>query len=155
MRKRTARKVWAKSPPPGLKPKLTRSQVIDLGLAHWANVETISSGKGTPEILYQHMAGLFTWLYVATLLAVKQPDIYADAKQAMEAAVTACKDMADRYRRTGRVGFSGPEYLMAKEACEWADALAEVTDRETAIIAAEYSERTIDRLQTTTEMEAA
>jgi hypothetical protein len=54
--------------------------------------------------------------------------------------------LLDRYRRTGRVGFSGTEYQSAKAACEMMDQLAAVVDKDVASVAADQSEDFVNKL---------
>ena len=138
---------WIAKPPPGLRPKLQRSQVIDLGLAHLANVDAIAKGDGTPEILWQLAGGAYTWLAAASTMAERDPQAFAEALAAMQAMVVVCDDVAQRWQRTGRVGFSGPELLAAREAVGWMDALAEVVERDDAIVCAEIGEQRCNRMQ--------
>jgi hypothetical protein len=144
--KRARQPRWIPQPPPGLRPKLQKDQLIDLGLAHLANVDAIANGQATPEILWQTVGGTYTWLTAAELMSKRDPERFAQALHVMQAMVVACGDVADRYKRTGKVGFSGPEYTIAREAVEWMDALAEVVDRDTAIVAAEIGERHCNRV---------
>lgn len=138
---------WTPKPPPGLRPKLTRDQVNDLGLAHMANVDAIARGEGTPEILYQHMGAGLTWMFAAELMTPRNPEAFAEPLRVMQAAVAATRELAERYRRTGRVAFTGPELQMAREAVQWMDALAEVVDKDVAITAAELSENTVNLIE--------
>lgn len=48
--------------------------------------------------------------------------------------------VVERYGRTGRVGFNGPEYQLAKHGVDVMDQLAELTDLYTAASAALWSE---------------
>jgi hypothetical protein len=129
-----------------LRPKLARSQVNDLGLVHLANVDAIARGDGTPEILWQHMGGALTWQLVAKRLAEKEPERFGEALRVTSAALAAARDLVARYRRTGRVVFTGPELLMAREAVPWMDALAEVADQAIASWAADASEAAVNEM---------
>jgi len=51
-----------------------------------------------------------------------------------------------RFKRTGRIGFSGPEYQLARDGVVVMDLIAEACDRPTAIAAAAWSEKRIDAL---------
>lgn len=124
--------------PRGLRPKLASDQVRDLSLAHIANLDTIAHGGAGQEILWQWVGGLFTWSRAADLLELGQAEI--EPQLAMAAAVI------ERYGRTGRVAFTGPEYQLAKEGVLVMDALAEHVDRATAIAAADWSENKVNEL---------
>ena len=47
---------------------------------------------------------------------------------------------AHGFKRTGRVGFNGAEYQLAKDGIGYMDQLAEIVDQRTAIEAADWSE---------------
>lgn len=68
-----------------------------------------------------------------------------------EAEMTAQLELAlsliERYRRTGRVAFSGPEYQRAKAGVAIMDELAEIVDHPRAVIAAEWSERRLQAIE--------
>jgi hypothetical protein len=129
----------------GLRPKLTKSQVQDLGLAHIANLDTIARDAPTEDTLWQWIGGALTWSYVATVLEKRNAHVYREAAEAMRLQLEVAEAVVERYGRTSRIGFSGPEYLQAKEACEWMDALAEVVDQATASRAADWSEARINQ----------
>lgn len=143
MRKRTHRRVYAALPPPGLRPRLETSQVQDLGLVHIGNLDALARGAGSEELLWQYAGGAFTWSRVANVLMLRNPDAYREAAAAMARQLQVVTAMLERFRRTGRVGFTGPEYQVAKDACEWMDALAENVDLHTAVMAADWSEQQI------------
>ncbi len=137
-RKHTRRRVIVPMPPRGLRPKLTHDQVIDLGLVHMANLDAIATGRGTEEILWQWVGGLFTWSRAAELLGLGLEEIEPQLQMAAE--------VINRYGRTGRVGFTGAEYQLAKFGVQVMDALAEQVDRATAVAAAEWSEQKVNML---------
>lgn len=146
MRKRCHRRVYVPMPPPGLRARLQKSQVQDLGLVHISNLDLIAMGRGTEELLWQWAGGAYTWSYVATMLHRRNPQAFVDAAHAMASQLEVCASLIERLGRTGRVIFTGLEYQTAKDACEWMDALAAVVDRPTAVAAANWSEERINEL---------
>jgi hypothetical protein len=64
----------------------------------------------------------------------------------MREQLLLCESVLQRYGRTGRVGFSGPELQTAAEGVQVMDQLAEAVDRPTAVAAADWSEALINRL---------
>ena len=126
---------WPKQPPPGLRKKLTRSQRSSVFLIHEQNAQDLATGRGTPQLLYDHLHCALTWLIVAKDLAKRDPETFGEALTVMQATNAACDGMIDRFKATGAVGCSGPELLMAREAVPWMDALAEVVDEDMAIAA--------------------
>lgn len=116
----------------GLRPKLSAGQIADLSMAHNINLDAIASGQGTEEILWQWVGGLLTWSRAASVMCIGVPEIVPQLDLADE--------VLDRYRRTGKVGFSGPEYQLAKKGVLVMDLLAQEVDLPTAIAAAQWSD---------------
>lgn len=137
-RKHTRRRVIVPLPPRGLRPKLDAHQVNDLTLAHVANLDIVARGQATEEVLWQWIGGVLTWSRVATLLQVGEPE--------MAQQLELTHSLVERYGRTGRGGFSGTEYQLAKDGLQVMDQLAEMVDRATAIAAAAWSENKVDQL---------
>jgi hypothetical protein len=134
-------------PPPGLRPKLDKSQQLDLAVNHWTAVDAIAKGGANIDTLVQYIGGVTTWTFVASALRARNetPDTIARHAQMMEAFGTVTP-LLDRYRRTGRVGFSGTEYQSAKAACETMDQLAAIVDKDVASAAADQSEDFVNKL---------
>ena len=133
MRKHKPRKVWTPLPPKGLRPKLDGEQMRDLALAHLVNLDDIASGSATSDVMWQWAESVLIWQRVAQTIGQGEPEMDAQAEIA--------KSVIERFKRTGKVGFSGPEYQEAKRGVEVMDALAAVVDRPTAVAACAWSER--------------
>jgi hypothetical protein len=138
MRKHTTRKVWAPLPPRGLRPKLDRSQLLDLSLVHLQNLDALARGGANSGTLWECVAGALTWSRVAQLLQVGEAEM-AEQLHMLEAVLA-------RYKRTGRLGLSGPEYQVARLGVEVMDELARITDLATAQAAANWSEARIGQM---------
>lgn len=138
MRKHCRRRVIVPLPPRGLRPRLADDQVRDLGLAHMVNLDAIARGTADESTLWQWCGGLFTWHRVAQLLGQGEPE--------MQQQLTLAASVLQRYGATGRIGFSGPEYQLAKAGVDVMDALARIVDRPTAIAAAEWSEAHVNKM---------
>ena len=54
--------------------------------------------------------------------------------------------LVERYGRTGRVLFDGPDYQLAKLGTGYMDDLAELVDHPTAVMAANWSEAQLQRM---------
>ncbi|MGV8824002.1 hypothetical protein [Methylibium petroleiphilum] len=137
-RKRCHRRVIVPMPPRGLRPRLANDQVRDLAMVHLVNLDAIAKGTADESTLWQWVGGLFTWSRVATMLQAGEPE--------MELQLALATAVLERYERTHRIGFSGPEYQQAKDGVIVMDQLAELVDRPTAIAAAEWSEIKVSRL---------
>jgi hypothetical protein len=143
-RKRTKRRVVSHVPP-WLRPKLSPGQVLDLSLVHWQNLDQIARGEGTSELLWQVFGGVLTWWRVSQQLArIGRCD--ADIVAGMGVQLEVVARLAERYKATGRVVFTGEEYQQAKLGCELMDALAEAVDKPTAVEAAEWSDQRVNAL---------
>lgn len=132
--------------PRHMRPKLTRHQRVDLGLAHVVNLELIRTGEADEGLLWQYVGGVLTWSRVADMLQTGQDEMGAQLKLA--------SDLVERYGRTGRVLFTGPEYQLAKLGMGYMDDLAEIVDQPTASIAADWSELQVQRMAQSCKVEA-
>lgn len=125
--------------PRGLRPKLVHEQVRDLALTHIINLDVIARGEADEEVLWQVIGGTYTWSFVAADLKRHEAD--------MAQQLQLCEALLQRYRRTGRVVYTGPEYQLAKAGVAVMDRLAELVDQPTASRCADRSQALIDSLQ--------
>lgn len=132
--------------PRHMRPKLTRDQRVDLGLAHVVNLELIRTGEADEGLLWQYVGGVLTWSRVTDMLQSGQDEMSAQLKLA--------SDLVERYGRTGRVLFTGPEYQLAKLGMGYMDDLAEIVDQPTASIAADWSELQVQLMAQSCKVEA-
>jgi hypothetical protein len=124
--------------PRAFQPRLRRDQLLDLGLVHNENLDAIASGQAEPSMLWDFLGGVLLWHRAATLLGVGVDE--------MAPQIEVATRLVERYSRTGRVAFDGPDYQLAKIGVALMDALASVVDRPTAIAAAEWSGAECDRI---------
>lgn len=117
---------------PLLRPRLDRQQLLDLALAHVTNLDLVATGRAGATELWHLLAGALTWWRAAELSGIGIPEMHAQLELAGR--------VVERYKRTGRVGFAGPEYQAAKEGLEVMDELARTVTRATALQAAAWSE---------------
>lgn len=137
-RKRCKRKLVLPLPPRGLRQKLARDQLLDLGLVHAVNLDAIARGEADEAMLWDWAGGVLTWSKVAELLQLGVDEM----SEQLELATR----LVERYGRTGRVAFSGPDYQLAKVGLDVMDLLAEHVDRHTASVAAEWSEARVNEM---------
>lgn len=138
-RKHTRRRVIVPLPPKGLRPKLARDQLRDLGICHLQNLDAVATGQATEATLWQVAGAALTWSKVAELLGVGEPE--------MREQLELTSSLVDRFGRTGRVLFTGTEYQLAKQGVQVMDELAEIVDKPTALKAAEWSEWKVNQLE--------
>jgi hypothetical protein len=135
--------------PPALRcfaPKLSASQQRDLGLCHLQNLDAIAKGEANPDVLWHWVGGTLTWCCVAASLerGIDEMKQQADLVDAV----------VDRFTRTGRIVFTGPEYQAAKLGVDLMDELARIVDRPTAVAAAEWSEERLQHIVAAAEAQA-
>jgi hypothetical protein len=124
--------------PRAFRPKLDRGQLLDLGLAHIVNLDSIARGEAGEETLWDWVGGTLTWSKVAEALGIEV--------DAMNEQLQLATRLVERYGRTGRVIFTGEDYQLAKVGVMVMDRLAEKVDRPTAVMAADWSEAKINEL---------
>lgn len=125
--------------PRAFRPKLSRNQVLDLGLCHVVNLDDIAAGRGTYHTMWDWVASVLTWHHAAQAMQLGVDEL--------EVQLQVCMRLIERYGRTGRVAFDGPDYQLAKAGLDVMDQLAQLVDRPTAIAAADWSEKRLADLQ--------
>jgi len=125
--------------PRAFQPRLRRDQLLDLGLVHNENLDAITTGQAEPSLIYDYIGGVLTWWRVANMLQAGVPEM----AQQLELATR----LAERLARCGRVLFDGPDLQLAREGVAVMDQLAEIVDRSTAVLAAEWSEQEVTRIE--------
>lgn len=130
-RKRCHRRVTIPVPPKGLRPKLDRHTKLRINLCHIENLDAIANGQAGPDLLWDWAESALTWSRAAELASAGVPEMTRQLD-----LVTA---VIERFGRTGRVGFSGTEYQLAKHGLQVMDALAAEIDTVIAGQAAVWS----------------
>lgn len=138
MKKRCQRRVITPMPPRGLRPKLDRSQLVDLEIVHITLLDDILRGAGNADLLWNWVGSLLTWSRAAELMGAGIPE--------MTEQLHLATLVIDRYARTGRIGFAGPEYQTAKDGIDVMTAIAHTVDRQRAIEAALWSENKVQAM---------
>ena len=138
MRKRCHRRVITPMPPRGLRPKLDRSQLVDLEIVHLTLLDDILRGTGNADLLWNWVGSLLTWSRAAELMGAGIPE--------MTEQLQLATSVIDRYARSGRIGMSGPEYQRAKVGIDVMTEIAHTVDRPRAIAAALWSENKVQAM---------
>lgn len=108
-------------------------------MAHNVNLDAICSGKAEPSMLWDFIGCVLCWWKAAQLLQAGVPEMDAQ----LEVAARLC----ERWSRTGRVLFDGPDMQLARDGVVYMDQLAELVDTATAVQAAEWSQREVERME--------
>ena len=122
----------------GLLPKLDAGQRRDLQLLHLQMVDSIASGDANEATIWHGFRTCATWLYVARQLERGVPE--------MQTLLGVYQALLERYGRTGRVVFTGPELQQARTGVEVMEALADIVDLPTAAAASTWSQHLVDQL---------
>jgi hypothetical protein len=137
-RKRCHRRAIIALPPRGMRERMKPETVTTLAIAHITNLDEISRGTASDQTLWDFCGAVFTWAKVSEMMQ--------QGTEEMAQQLDLAAAVAERYKRTGRVGFSGVEYQAAKRGVQVMDALAEVVDIDTAKLAAAWSEERLNRM---------
>lgn len=124
--------------PRAFRPRLRVDQLRDLGLAHIQNLDAIATGQADPPMIWDYTSSVLCWWKAAQLMATGVPE--------MDEQLEVATRLVERYSRTGRVLFDGPDLVIARRGVTVMDLLAELVDQATAIAAADWSEREINRM---------
>lgn len=118
--------------------RLSPLQVRDLALCHLENLDQIATGQASAGTLWQWVAGILTWSKAAELSGAGAPE--------MAAQLELAHAVIERFRRTGRVVFTGLEYQAAKDGVGFMDQIAEIVPQRHALAAAEWSESRVNKI---------
>lgn len=113
----------SRSLPKFWRPRLTHEQVINAQIVHHDLLETMVSGSASGVVLFDWMETCATYLQMMRLLEKDGTEFTDEAKLTILQALDDTASVAERFRRTKRVGFSGPELMHAREAASVMDEL--------------------------------
>lgn len=135
-RKRCQRRPVVPVPPPGLRAKLAQGQLRDLSLCHVATLDAIAKGEADEISMWGWVGSCMTWARAADLIKTGQEE--------MGVQLDLAQNVIKRFRMTGRVLFTGPEYQTAKLGVGFMDDLAAIVDRPTAMAASDWAEHLVN-----------
>lgn len=129
------------------RPVLPASVKLDAKLTHWDLVTRISTAAATVEDLWDWIETGFTYSQMMQLLADDGSEFTPEALAAIAEQIASYEGVIDRYLRTGRVGFSGPELLAARAAACVMDGLIDMDRHGIAERAAHWSITVMRRIR--------
>lgn len=124
---------------PGLRPKLNRQQLLELGICHLEQLDAVANGQAEASVLWDWVACMLTWWKVSRLLQVGMAE--------MDAQCDMVTRLTERWHRTGRVRFDGPDLQLARAGIGVMDDLAELVSLGQAKEAAAWSEIEVQRVR--------
>jgi len=119
--------------------RLPAGDVLSLEIAHVDTLNQIAHGEATAQTLWDFVANALTWSRVADLMELGQAEMGAQLQLALR--------LIERWKRTGRVGFSGEDYQLAKHGVDVMDELARQVDQGTAHDAAVWTEKQLAQMR--------
>lgn len=126
--------------PRWMRPKLNKTSLMELGLAHWTNLDALATGQGTTDIMWQVGGGILTWQRVA--------DVVGQGASEMAEQLALFDRVVAHWQATGRVEWPTPnDYDLARKGAQVMDLLAELVDAYTALQAAIWAERRIKAIE--------
>lgn len=111
--------------------RMGSGQLVDVALAHIDTLNDIATGNGTYASLRDWVSNVLTWHHAAEAMSLGLDE--------MAEQLQGCLRLIDRYARTGRVAFDGPDYQLAKHGVDIMDELARQVPRAVALDAVAWS----------------
>jgi hypothetical protein len=129
--------------------KVTADQIKECQTLHWELIASFVTGEATVTTLWDWIETGFTYRQMMSYLIEDGTDFTPEAIGAMNDQITAYDAVIERFRRTGRAGFSGQELLIARAAACVMDSLVELDRHGIAERAARWSIEQMRSLRTT------
>lgn len=112
--------------------RMGKRDLVHVGIAHIDTLNDIATGKGTFASLRDWASNVLTWYRAAELMGGLGLDEMVQQRE-------CCARLVERFERTGRVAFDGPDYQLAKHGVDVMDELARQVPRAVALDAVAWS----------------
>ena len=144
-------------------PKQPASVQLTCQVIHHDKIEDFRLGRATVELMWDWVADHLTYAEMVRLLKAEHFEVSDEAAEAIAEEGTIIDEVIDRYIRTGRVGFSGPQLLIARAAAFAHDLVIELdrhgiagkarvhSDHATEQKKMTIARRMLEQMQTTTQ----
>ena len=109
--------------PRWFQPKIDKSVQTTCQIYHWENITSITSGSATETLMWDWVESALTCSEMMRLLNKDGTDFTSEAKDAIAEQLEIYPAVVARFRRTGKIGFSGTELNIAKAAAHCMDTL--------------------------------
>lgn len=142
-RKRAARaclpKFW--------RPKLDASTRTLSKIVHWDLVDRFTSGTATVADCWDWIETGFTYSQMFRLLWEDGEPLTAEAEAAIAAQLNTYPAVCQRLREKKRVGLSGPELQIARQAAQVFDGLIDLDRNGIAVAAVQWSDQQMRQIR--------
>lgn len=129
------------------RPKLAPATKLDAKLAHHDLVHRLETGAATVADLWDWMETGFTYSQMMRMLHEDGERFTDEAEQAVADQLNTYPAVCQRLREKRRVGLSGPELQIARQAAQVFDGLIDLDRNGIAVAAVQWSERQMSRIR--------
>jgi hypothetical protein len=119
--------------------RLPTGDITSLHIAHIDTLLQMAGPHATAQTLWDWTSNVLTWSRAAELMGLDEA--------AMGFQLRLCADLVERWKRTGRVGFDGPGFVLAKHGVDVMDEIARMVPVHVAREAALWSEEQLARMR--------
>jgi hypothetical protein len=144
---RTAARAKREIMPKWFRKKLDSDQIVSCKVAHWDLIGRVTSGIATEHDLWDMVHTALTYTELMRLLETDGTEFTEEAKAAVVEHTAHLPGVIDRYRKTGRVGFSGEQLLAARAAAEVMEQVIEMDRFGFAVRATEWAMENTNRIR--------
>lgn len=120
-------------------PKLAKHQCLDAKIIHWDLIDRFSQGAANKNDLWDWIETGYTY---CKMIELHQKDGTVFTQESIEAVsnqIDIYESVIERYKRTGRVGFSAQELIVARAAASVFDSLIDIDRNGIAVCASKWS----------------
>lgn len=142
-----AKRQYAGQMPKFWQPKLDTTQRLDAKIIHWDLIARFVSGTANDGDLWDWIETGFTYSQIMRLQLEAGTEFTAEAIAAISEQIDIYASVCERFRKTGRAGFSGPELCVAKAAAHVMDGLLDIDRDGIAVRAARWSIEQMNRIR--------
>ncbi len=129
------------------RPKISSAQVLDSRIVHNDLVQRLATGTATAGDCWDWMETGFTYTQMMRMLAEDGVQFTDEAMGALALQLDTYELICARLHRTGRVGLTGPELQIARQAAAVMDELIGMDRHGIAERAARWSIEQMTRIQ--------
>lgn len=144
---RVASRAKHAQPPKWFRPRLTSEQQTTCKVIHWDLITRITGPAATKDDMLEWIANALTYSQMMALLIEDGREFTTEACELVAEQLEIVPKLVDRYRATGRVGFTGTELQVARAAAYVMDDVIELDRHGIADQAARWSVEQMRRIQ--------
>ena len=128
------------------RPRLSAAQKLSCRTIHWDLIDRFTSGTADREVLWDWMETGLTYHQFMRYLEQDGTNFTVEAMEAVTEQLAIYESVVARFARTGRVGFSAQELLVARAAAMVFDSLLDLDRNGLLVKAAQWSTETMARV---------